>query len=413
MLFKTALKNMKKSPLMNIICLLQLTAVFLIAAVMVSTMSVRYQTYAPLKKLLSEHGIFSTYQYFFFGAIKPGGNYNVDAIFSTDELCGYMNAENAVAVWEQTMAPEDSLTVAMTYFYDDELLRLWNPGIKRGRWLSNNTDELEIVINEGAFGLDVGDEAELLLYTYHNPEAPRLKVKVVGVLKDDANILGERGGSGDYDAPIYRNLYRSLDTLTDGSSMNFFCASHSALQKLCPTNEVHIIAAFYTYGDDVSDEEITAAMQTSGRMNSSWNLQLETLSKNSKAYLRDELMKLLPIVVILLILTTVSSISTSAISARRRLKDYAKYYVLGLQWRQCALVNLFQALTVGLVALFIACEGLLFMRKTALAETFYIVWNVPVILTLLGVLAFYLVFSMIMPLLMLRSVTPKALLQSE
>ena len=412
MLFKTALKNLKKSPLMNIICLLQLTAVFIIAAVMVSTMSVRYQTYTPLKKILSGHGIFSTYHHMLFGAIQPGGNFNVDAIFSTEELCGYVNADDAVVIRAQTMGMPDVNTVAMTYFYDDELLRRWDPGIKRGRWPSADADVLEIVINEGAYGLDVGDEAEFILHTYHNPVAPQLKVKVVGVLKDDANILGERG-YGDYGDPIYRNLYRSLDTLTDGSSMNFFCASHSALQKHCPTNEVHIIAAFYTYGDDVSDEEITAAMQTSGRMNSSWNLRLESLNQNSKAYLRDELMKLLPIVVILLILTTVSSISTSAISARRRLKDYAKYYVIGLRWRQCALVNFFQALTVGLAAMLIACAGLLVISTTALAETFFIIWNAPVILTLLGILAFYLVFSMIMPLLMLRSVTPKALLQSE
>ena len=415
MLFFTALKNIRKSPLMNIICMLQLTAVFLIAAVMVSAMSVRYQTYTPLKKVLSERGIFTAYNQMFFGALKPGGDFITDTIFSTEELCGYMNADNAVVIRRQVMFPEGSAAVASTYFYDDEILKRWDPGIKRGRWLSANANELEIVIDEGAYGLDVGDEADLILMQYPQ-ENIHIKVRVVGVLEDDANILGERS-YGDYGGPIYRNLYRSLDDLagdSGSSEMHYFCASYSVLQKLYPSAyEEHIIAAFFTYNDDVTDGEITEAMKTSASMGSDVNLSLESINNNSRKYLRDELMKLLPIVVILLILTTVSSVSASAISTRRRLKDYAKYYVIGLRWQQCAMVNFFQALIVGLVALFIACEGLLFMRKTALAETFFIVWNVPVILTLLGILAFYLAFSMIMPLLMLRSVTPKELLQSE
>ena len=408
MLFKTALKNLKKSPVMNIICLLQLTAVFLIAAVMVSAMSVRYQTYTPLKRVLSERGIFSTYNFTSSGAVKPGGVSDVDMIFSTDELCGYMNADSAAVIREQIAVSQDRIDIALAYIYDDETLRCWDPGIKRGRWLSANADELEIVISEGAYGLDVGDETELIFFQFFHEEIP-VKVKVVGVLNEDAYILGQRG-LGDYGAPIYRNLYNTRSEFTENS---IICVSYSILQRLHPTQtELPIIAAFYTY-DDVSDVEIAEAMKTSGSMNSDVNLSLESINNNSRKYLRDELMKLLPIVVILLILTTVSSISASAISTRRRLKDYAKYYVIGLRWQQCAMVNFFQALIVGLAALFIACVGLLFMGKTALAETFFIVWNVPVILTLLGILAFYLAFSMIMPLLMLRSVTPKELLQSE
>lgn len=407
MLLKTALKNLRKNPVMNLICLIQLTAVFLIAAVMVSATSVRYQTYAPLKYILDKRGISSYYSISWFGALTPGGDPNVDAVFSVDELCGYMNADRAVTIREQIMLLPDQSDLAVTLFYDNEMIHHWNPDIKRGRWLSADANELEIVITDGAFGLDVGDETELIIGQYHQEGIP-VKVKVVGVLDDDAKILGETGNrlkSGD----TYSYLYRPLNDLSN----SYFIASDDVIRELYPSAfELYTISAFYFY-DDVSDEFLSDAMKTAASMNAGVSLSLEEINKNSKEYLRAELMKLLPIVIILLILTTVSSISTSALSARRRLKDYAKYYVLGLQWRQCALVNLLQSLIIGAAALLIACAGLSVIGVISLSETFMIIWNVPMLLTLPGILTIYLAFSMIMPLLMLRSTTPKTLLQTE
>lgn len=406
MLFKTALKNLKKSPIMNLICLIQLTAVFLIAAVMISTMSVRYQTYASMKYLLNERGIYTDYM-MSFGALKPDGDPNTDAIFSVDELCDHIGAQRASVIREQVIFTQDRSDNAIIIFYDNELIRHWDPGIKRGRWLSANANELEIVIPDGAFGLDVGDEAELPLWLYHH-EAINIKVRVVGVLDDDAKVFGE-SGSRDETGDTYRFLYRASNDL----SMPPFIASYETINKLYPSAyELYITSAYYFF-DDASDEEIVEAMKTSARMNGHLSISLESINKNSKEYLRAELMKLLPIVVILLILTLVSSISTSAISARRRLKDYARYYVIGLRWNQCAIVNFLQALTIGAAALVITVVGLIVISFTALSETFMIIWNAPMVLTLLGLLAVYLVFSMIMPLIMLKSVTPKALLQSE
>lgn len=88
-LLKTALKNLKKNPVMNIICLMQLTAVFLITAVMVSTMSIRYRTYAPIKDLLESKGFYTVYDYGFFGAVKPGA-ISTQTRYSTSASCSNM-----------------------------------------------------------------------------------------------------------------------------------------------------------------------------------------------------------------------------------------------------------------------------------------------------------------------------------
>lgn len=403
MLLKTALRNMKKNPVMNIICLIQLTAVFLIAAVMVSAMSVRYRTYLPLKGLLEERGIFSQYHEFFRGAVKPGGDRETDAIFSVEELCGYMGANRAVVIRSQTIQSIEDYSAARAFFYESELINARLPELRRGRWLSDSADEFEIVITEGLFGLDVGDETELYLGQYHHADIVR--ARVVGVLEDDAKILGDlnhRDQTGD----TYRFLYRELNDF----GMPVILASANTLNKIYPEDDELFTAAAYFMYDDVSDDELIEALKTAGKMGSSVSLTLGELNENSREYLYSELMKLLPIVIILLILVTVSAVSVSAISARQRLRDYAKYYVLGLQWRQCAAVNFLQALIAGAAALIIACAGLLVIGATALSEEIMIIRNAPLILTLLGILALYLAFSMIMPLLMLRSTSPKELL---
>lgn len=403
MLFKTALRNIRKNPIMNMICLIQLTAVFLIAAVMASAMSVRYRTYLPLKGLLEERGIFSQYHEFFRGAVKPGGDRETDAIFSVEELCGYMGADRAVVIKSQIIQSIEDYSAARVFFYDSELINARLSKLKRGRWLSDSADELELVITEGLFGLDVGDETELYLGQYHHADI--VKARVVGVLEDDAKILGDlnhRDQTGD----TYRFLYRKLNDF----GMPVILASENTLKKVYPEdNELFMAAAYFEY-DNASDDELIEALRTAGKMGSNVSLTLGELNENSREYLHSELMKLLPIVIILLILVTVSAVSVSAISARRRLRDYAKYYLLGLQWRQCALVNLLQSLAIGAAALVIACAGLSVIGTTALSKQFMIIRNAPLVLALLGILAVYLAFSMIMPLLMLRSTSPKELL---
>lgn len=137
------------------------------------------------------------------------------------------------------------------------------------------------------------------------------------------------------------------------------------------------------------------------------------MNANSTAYLQEQLFQLLPIVIVLLILVIVSSVSVSAISARQRLNDYAKFYILGLRWRQCAAVNFFQSLVMCAAALIISAVLFAAAKLTPLSDTIMIIVNPWLVCSLFGILIFYLIFSMIMPLLMIGTTTPKQLLQEQ
>lgn len=186
---------------------------------------------------------------------------------------------------------------------------------------------------------------------------------------------------------------------------NIILASSIALNRLYPNVEAMMDSAFFLY-DDMTEGETAQTLRNAAGLSPIITIQLSEMNANSKAYLREQLLQLLPIVVVLLILVIVSSVSVSAISARQRLNDYAKFYILGLRWKQCAAVSLFQSLVISIVLLAAA-------KLTPLSDVIMIIINPWLLLALPGILALYLAFSMIMPLLMIGTTTPKQLLQEQ
>lgn len=417
MLLKTALRNLRKNPVMNIICLVQLIAVFMITAVMVSAMSIRYRTYEPVRDILESNGLYCVYSEIC-GAVKPGGaTVDIrDSIFSADELREYMQADSVITIQIASAIPngfngertdETLYKPARPLFYDDEILRRYKPELKRGRWISKDSDELEIVIPEGTYGADIGDTIDFLIVQVDDPV--QVTMRVVGILKDGTEILGRerpRNETGD----IYRLMYEPYYINIEGDRNPVMLASSSALERLYPGTQAQMETAFFIYNNGSDTEQW---LKNAAQLSPSMVISLSDMNANSLAYLREQLLQLLPIVVVLMILVIVSAVSVSAISARQRLNDYAKFYILGLRWKQCAMVNFLQALTTGAAALVITALVLLAAGLTPISQSIMIIWNPWLMLSLIGILALYLVFSMIMPLLMIGVTTPKSLLQSE
>ncbi len=417
MLLKTALRNLRKNPVMNIICLVQLIAVFMITAVMVSAMSIRYRTYEPVRDILESNGLYCVYSEIC-GAVKPGGaTVDIrDSIFSADELREYMQADSVITIQIASAIPngfngertdETLYKPARPLFYDDEILKRYKPELKRGRWISKDSDELEIVIPEGTYGADIGDTIDFLIVQVDDPV--QVTMRVVGILKDGTEILGRerpRNETGD----IYRLMYEPYYINIEGDRNPVMLASSSALERLYPGTQAQMETAFFIYNNGSDTEQW---LKNAAQLSPSMVISLSDMNANSLAYLREQLLQLLPIVVVLMILVIVSAVSVSAISARQRLNDYAKFYILGLRWKQCAMVNFLQALTTGAAALVITALVLLAAGLTPISQSIMIIWNPWLMLSLIGILALYLVFSMIMPLLMIGVTTPKSLLQSE
>ena len=134
---------------------------------------------------------------------------------------------------------------------------------------------------------------------------------------------------------------------------------------------------------------------------------------NSRAYLYSEVYKLLPVIVMLMILVMVSSISSTAISTRKRLRDYAVFSLSGLPWSKCIVINLMQSLMTAGGAVLLAAIGGIVLRFTPLRETFYVSFGIWQILICGVLILLYLLVSLLMPWVMLRKNTVREILKTQ
>ena len=410
MLFKTALRNLKRNPLMNILSLLQLIAVLLIAGIMVSSLCIRYRTYSPFVDILGSSGYYTVFSV---GANRGYGTGERYFINGSDELAEELDAASVLSTYyviKFSGGVSEGMPEPNILSYDDEVIKRYQPRLKEGRWLSADSDEIEAVISDSYSGWNVGDVVQLTLAAGNAVTMNELTVdvRIIGILDEGAEVFGLNRPFGE-ENNTYRIMYRPF--YPERESDPVMLLSYSALNSFDPSIVQTISNSLITYYEAGFDNEW--AREHINQADAGYLVSLKDMNENSRAYLQEQLLQLLPIVIVLLILVLVSSVSISALSARRRLKDYAKYYVVGLQWNQCVLVNLFQSLVTAAAAVIVTVTALLIVQYTALSETFMILWNGWLLLALVGIILLYLLFSMIMPILMLRSVSPKQLLTAE
>ncbi|SDB04924.1 hypothetical protein SAMN02910317_00168 [Ruminococcaceae bacterium FB2012] len=136
------------------------------------------------------------------------------------------------------------------------------------------------------------------------------------------------------------------------------------------------------------------------------------LDRASKNYLSQQIYELLPLIIILLIMSLIGSISTSALSTREQLRDYAVFSLCGLKKNRCILIGLMQSLICSVLAGIVSAAAMLIL-KAAAPERFYLS---PDLLMISGVGAAALLFvivSLTVPALMIGRYSIKDQLKSN
>lgn len=410
MLLKTAVRTLRRNIGMNILSVLQMTAALLIAAVMVSAICIRYQTYTPFQDYFEGNGLFCKFS----TPAHDGDQFDMNSrIESDEELLSYISADSVLAAHELIVTVDDGSEngdMPNALSYDAEIIQRYQPDLQEGRWLSADSAELEVVVSANHYGWTVGDMVSFEI----GGDAQMLSVeaKVVGILRDGAEVFGLFRAREEESDEIYRLVYDSYSFGMEGKPLLLF--SYSALEALEPSPLQSIYSSvLVSYPENTSAEVFRTDQQTLSKLGCAMSIDLKRMEGNSKQYLYQQMYQLLPIIVVLMILVLVSSISSSALATRRRLRDYAVFYLNGLQWKQCIAVNLLQAVLEGLTALVLSLGATLVIQQTALSDTFRVLWNGWVVLVLAGMLLIYLLFSMLMPMMMLYSATPTRILKAN
>lgn len=427
-LFKTALKSIKKNLALSLMIFVQSAALFLTTSIMVSSVYLRMRAYYPFKDYYNSKGFC-----FFMGTRDRLLDKNGNIITSSETVLEETSADSIVAahsvstdlyfeskdiyfekslveLYNESPDPEglggDNFITLDGMSYDDEIINRYTPELSAGRWLDPNAGEIEAVIASDYSGLSIGDEVYMWLPTEN--DRINARVKIVGKIKDGTRIFGAPSG---LESPDYRNI---LSVYHDDEDNPLILFSYSVLEKqqpdvFQPINHAAMAKYPDTADPEVIDKDIKAIGETASIMGLT---SMEDIEARSMRFINEQLYMLLPIIIVLTVMVLISSINASALAARNRLRDYAKFYIVGLTWRKCALVNLLQAVIINTAAILMCVAGIFIIQKTELAKSVIVFGNSWTAAAVTVLAAFNILISMIMPLIMLSRTSPKQLLQT-
>ena len=98
---------------------------------------------------------------------------------------------------------------------------------------------------------------------------------------------------------------------------------------------------------------------------------------------------------------------------RKSLRDYAIYYICGLKWKSCILINLLQSLIICAISASISILIIILMQYSSLSNLFRIEWNMFLPCGFAFILLIQIVFSLVIPFKMLSATMPKQILVNE
>lgn len=404
-IISTALKNLKREITINVFTILQLAFTFIISIVMVSSIMLRYQYYVPFKDYFQSNGIMTIFGIGANSDTDSNGT-NMFHYLKNNEILQYLDGSEDILACNIVWANDNDNKKydSTSYSYNDNIINKFTPELQDGRWLKNssNATEMEVVVSENDQNINVGDTINFEFYNY--PDESFHSAKVVGKLKEGAKIPGNNKIIENFtDFYIPYNFSVEQKVLFIFSSEYLAKNNKEIIQFLQPSSIIK-------YSENVSEEQLEKQKNLLSNYGAVFSSSLKKIDKNSKRYLYHDVYNLLPIITMLLILVIVSSISSTALSTRRRLKDYSIYYINGLQWKHCVIINLFQSVFISLISIIISIACAKFIQISIFADNIKIIWNQYTITTIIAILILYLSVSMIMPAIIIGKNTPKQIL---
>ena len=399
MLLRFAVKNIKRSKLMSLLTVCEMTCASVITLVMVSSVLIRSQYYTPFRDMFEANGVYCE---FTTPANKDAyGQAAAEDYLANDDVFEQLHSPESIAAVNLVscdVACENGIVAANNFSYNDEIIRRFSPKLKSGRWLneSGSADCIECVVSRNEQGWEVGSRVEIDL------GGKKYTVLVVGVLEDSSKIVGGFAvhSTGD-DFNVFFNPYSCE---IEQKPLMIFSSQY--LQKLGAVQGL-FSGCLITYPESVSDEQLKADQQQLAKYGCAYSMTLTELDKNSKQYLYRHLYDMLPIIIVIAVLAFVSSLSSSALTTRSRLRDYAVLSVCGMQWKHCVLIELIKSAVlaaVSLVLTIIAAVCIPQVLSVSIILSWISIGSVSVIV------AMFLLVSIAAPYFISKTSTPKQLL---
>ncbi len=402
MIMKLGLKNLKSNAFMSVLIILQMIVVFFIIISMTSTVVSRFQYYTPIKELLNSN----SYYYYIHNGYSPETG---SAWTNTSDFSKLIENEKEIyATYNAWLEYDNNGTLESinTISYDDEFIQLYKPELESGKWFETdyaNNNLLPVVVSQNNYGLNVGDIVSLTCSETNE----QISAYIVGKLRDGTKVL-------DYTIANNQkmnctNMYKNY--FIDIEEKPLFIMPQKYLEN---ENIVTQLSGplIITYNNEASNSEINDNDSIVKNMMTLSAATTNEIKSNSIEYIFEQVQTLLPILISIFIMVLVSAISVSALSAKRQLKNYAVFYICGLKWRDCALINIASATISVIIAMEVSICGITIFKNIFLSDSVIQVGFFQLI-SCIGIALIYIILSALLPLQIISNNTPREILKSN
>ncbi|MBR1764389.1 MAG: hypothetical protein IJ746_03245 [Ruminococcus sp.] len=387
----------------------QLSAVLVLCLAVSFACLSRYELYAPFADMLEGSGYAVNYQGSFMYA---------------DDLRKSMKGAKVSATCLLSFVPEgydadsDEDSMYQTVAYDNDLIDRYTPKLSEGTWLNKTEhsylgDKMIPVVAAPNSAFSVGDRLispDNMIEWDENYVPTRIEdlcFIVVGKLEDSASVFSYPYLMGDY--TDHRDLYGVYNTEFVDTEVMFI--REQDIYDLYGFN-APIMGTQLVDCKSLSDEEYKEIEMVIKRMSGAQYISFEEMNKASRAYIFEQMKTVFPIALCIFVLTLISGISISAIRTKRRLHTYAVLYICGATRKSCVLRSLWAGLMTCGASVLLAALTVIVGKQTFMKETVIGFGAIPLAVCT-GVLAVYLVLSMVMPLLIIGRATIKEQLSEK
>lgn len=368
----------KKFIFTDLFVALQLSVTIVLIIITVSSIMSRIDDYLPLRKVLSNEGkcVYVSEVNFVNGVRFI---YTVDDILNSEK-----NISEIYSGYKTPLVPGGTENYDRSYSYSKNMAKLYTPKMQKGEWLDKadeSSDVLEVVVSDSE-NYDVGD---IISFYNLNNEEKEYSAKVIGILADNAKILGLEGSNEN--AKDFRDMYKHMEG-------EYFFFSNEQLSKMKIGSTLYG-QMFVVYKDNLSDNELLELNRNIYKYGANLGLDDE-LNVNSIDYIKEDIILIMPIAICALFLVVISEIAAVSIQSKRELKFYAVLSICGATRKNCVIMNLLCSLFVSLLGIIMAVI-FLFVSYNILSSSFIIDFDIAQVLVCLAIVIINMIMSIIIP----------------
>lgn len=398
MIVKLAFHALKKQKLLYSLITVQIAVVFALCICMVSSITSRFRYYEPFRDVFDGKG-----------AVCHVGNGVLDNHIISDVTQVTERLQNvnfAASQYVPFLETAEEWTEEPTLCsYDAAYLTAYQPPLQSGVWFSGKAAEIEIVISQNSEGISVGDR---LIFTDIITGEP-VEGLVIGLLQENAKIIDfDRTATGTIDC---RSFYQAYSYAFEEHPIVLF--SQQQLTGKGVQTQMLDASLLIGYDSEITHQQREENALVLSKMGVDVSFTTEQFRTESLLYIYEQVRILLPIAVGILILTLVSIISVQAVLTKKQLRNYAVYCICGLPWNRMILINLCSAAISTILSFILCLSALSGCRATGLLQNTIISFGGWQFAACGAVVLIVLLFSTLMPTMMLCSTTPNRILKAN